>query len=219
MCGKFTQTASRPASLGYEDFRAAGAGPVEAVTPMRLARVLRMNEDGARELVAMRWGASRAGEAASGRPDYIHARAETVDIRPTFRDGFLHRRGLVVAMSFNIADKQGGRPVQYASSPRDGGPIGLAVLWRAERDAAGRPFPSFVMISTEPNASVETVADRMPAVIGPEDWARWLGEASATPDALKRLLKPAGGDWVIERAHKPALAPARDQPGLFGSFG
>jgi hypothetical protein len=73
----------------------------EIVTPMRPASVLHINAQGFRRVTQMRWGWSKPGPTGKyEQPDYIHARAETIDVRPTFLDAFLHRRGIVVVRTF-----------------------------------------------------------------------------------------------------------------------
>ena len=46
------------------------------------------------------------------------------------------------------------------------------------------------IITTEANELVANVHDRMPVILGPDDYAPWLGEEPATPDRLKTMLRP-----------------------------
>jgi putative SOS response-associated peptidase YedK len=58
----------------------------------------------------------------------------------------------------------------------------------------------------------------MPAIIRPNDWAKWLGETPASVDELKALLVPFEGDWTMRPQGKTAPPPKpRDdsQPSLF----
>ena len=47
------------------------------------------------------------------------------------------------------------------------------------------------------------VHDRMPVILGFEDWPAWLGETPSTPDQLKAMLKPFPADriamWPVDR--------------------
>jgi putative SOS response-associated peptidase YedK len=47
----------------------------------------------------------------------------------------------------------------------------------------------------------------MPAVLDEADWAKWLGEETASPQELKTMLKPAEGDWSMQAAGKPPPPP------------
>ncbi len=198
MCGKFTQTQS-PAE-GHT------SGDEETVTPMRVAIVIACDREGRRKAVRMRWG---FGGAA--RP-HIHARAESIDVKPTFRDAFLHRRGLVVCTSFNE-----GREItptkteQYVLTPQDGRPVAIAVIWEHSAPA----LLSFAMVTVPPNALIGTITDRMPALLDEKDWAKWLGEEPATPDELKALLRTSERDLDMRPAGKAPRKPRPDQPELF----
>jgi putative SOS response-associated peptidase YedK len=211
MCGKFTQ---RPAWQEETDFVALLApkpGPVEVetVTPMRFASVL-MLEEGRRLACRMRWGWARRGDTAPGNvPHHIHARAETIDTLPTFADAFRTRRGLLMARTFNEGREVTAKKTeQHTITPRDGRPVGIAVLWECwQREGCGALY-TFVMATTPPNALIGTITDRMPAVLPPEQWAKWLGEEPAHPAELKAMLMPFEGDWDMAPEYRPARKAA-----------
>jgi putative SOS response-associated peptidase YedK len=56
MCGKFTQMMSWSQYVDLADLIGAASGPIETVTPMRDALVIRLSEAGQRETKRMRWG-------------------------------------------------------------------------------------------------------------------------------------------------------------------
>src|SRR5271170_729918 len=102
MCGKFTQMMSWRELVTLADLVGAAPSESETVTPMRFATVVTLDEDGSRKAIQMRWGmvARHAKDPMSGTK-HIHARAETIDTLPTFREAFAHRRGLVAVSTFN----------------------------------------------------------------------------------------------------------------------
>ena len=70
-------------------------------------------QDGRRELVPMRWGFSKP-ENPAFKPDHMHARAETIDARPTFAESFAERRGItfrqrVAALVRKVVDRKSTR--------------------------------------------------------------------------------------------------------------
>ncbi|MGD0864343.1 MAG: SOS response-associated peptidase [Rhizomicrobium sp.] len=221
MCGKFTQMMSWRELHELSDFlRAGSAGGIETATPMRMARVIRLDREGKRENVAMRWGfASLRSKTPQDRPEHIHARAETIDSLPTFRDAFAHSRGLLVVNNFNEGEEvTPKKTVQHTITPRDGKPVGIAVLWQAWTHRDEGELLTFAMVTTAANNLISRITDRMPAVIAPEQWATWLGETNATLDEVKALLVPFEGDWDMQEQKKPP--PPRPgkpnpQPGLF----
>jgi putative SOS response-associated peptidase YedK len=50
---------------------------------------------------------------------------------------------------------------------------------------------SCTVITTDANALIRDIHDRMPVIIGPEDWAAWLGEEPASdPEILLKSFPP-----------------------------
>ena len=190
----------------YSDFLKASDGPTEAATPMRFASGLRLNEQGQRECVRARWGfMGLKAKDPAGRPEHIHARAETIDSKPTFRDAFANARGLLVVQTFNEGKEiTPTKTEQHTISPRDAKPIGIAVLWERWTNRNEGELLTFVMVTTPANKLIGTITDRMPAVVAPEYWAKWLGEEPATLEELRALLQPFEGDWDMEAEFKPS---------------
>jgi putative SOS response-associated peptidase YedK len=210
MCGKFTQRLGWSGLTTLDELIAAGADDTQApdtVTPMRFAEIVTLDTAGARTGVRMRWGLvpANAPDPNIGTK-FIHARAETIDSKPTFREAFLKRRGLVIVETFNEGEEiTPTKTRQYIVSPKDGAPLAIAVIW--ERWRGPVDLLSFAMVTTEANALIGKITDRMPAVLPPEHWAKWLGEEPATVEELKALLVPFEGDWTMEAAKKPAPPP------------
>ena len=220
MCGKFTQYADWDRLVAYADeilCNAAETEPsIETVTPMRVANVIRLRARGVREAARMRWGfvPANAPDPSVGTK-FIHARIETIDEKPTYRDTFAKRRGIIVVSSFNEGEEiTPTKTRQYIVKPNDGNPIAIAVIWERWSRGPGELL-SFAMITTPANPPIRRITDRMPAVIAPGHWAKWLGEKPASIDELKALLVPFEGDWTMEPARKPAPSPKPAQADLF----
>jgi putative SOS response-associated peptidase YedK len=212
MCGKFTQKPGWSGVTTLDDLIAAGADDTQTpdtITPMRFADVVTLDPGGTRISVRMRWGLvpATAPDANVGTK-FIHARAETIDEKPTFRDAFAKRRGLVIVETFNEGEEiTPTKTRQYIVSPNDGGPLAIAVIWEQWKGRTPVDLLSFAMVTTPPNALIGKITDRMPAVLPPQHWAKWLGEEPATAGELKALLVPFEGDWTMEPAQKPAPPP------------
>lgn len=213
MCGKFTQMAewaevvafSQPLIAIPED------RPVTVSTPMRTAKVIRVGEDGRREMVAMRWGFSKP-ENSAFKADHMHARAETIDKRPTFADAFAERRGIVLVASFNEGEQlPDGKTKQWVIRAKDRKPIAIAVIWEEWTGDQGSE-PTFVMATTTPNPLIATITDRMPAILRQEDWAMWLGEADTSLANVKALLKTFDDDGAWEMSEQQATPRAKPKP-------
>lgn len=214
MCGKFTQVEwwadIEAFTQPFEEI--PDDAPVTISTPMRLASVIRLGEDGQREVVPMRWGFSKP-ENPSFKPDHMHARAETIDTRPTFAESFAERRGVVVVSSFNEGEEQpGGKTKQWVIRAKDRTPIAIAVIWEEWVGDAGSEA-TFVMATTPPNPLIARITDRMPAVLRQEDWPVWLGETDAPLKDVKALLKMFDDEGAWEMSEQQAAKkPAKPKP-------
>jgi putative SOS response-associated peptidase YedK len=215
MCGKVTQATIWKEAVDYSDM-IFGVGEDETVTPMRFASIVALDRNGLRKSVRMRWGLVPPSEPdANMGSRHIHARAETIDTKPTFREAFAKRRGILPVTSFNEGEEiSPTKTRQYVITPD--ATLGIAVIWEFWKGANGALL-TFAMVTTPANTQISAIADRMPAVLDQGDWAKWLGEEPATIDELKSLLKPVQGDWDMQAAGKPPppLKPEKAQASLF----
>lgn len=128
------------------------------------------------------------------RGRFVNLRAETVAAK--FKTS---GRCLVPASGFYEWQSSAGRKQPYYFFPGDGSLLALGAVW--ERD-------SFSLITTEPNAALSGIHDRMPVIIARNDYAAWL----AGDDTL---LRPAPDDAL--HAHPVSMAvntAANDSPRL-----
>jgi putative SOS response-associated peptidase YedK len=213
MCGKFTQMVGWAELLAWAEISAASGSPIETITPMRFASVIALDEGGKRAAVRMRWGLVPAWETdpAMGTK-HIHARAETIESKPTFKDAFARRRGLVVVHSFNEGKEiTPTKTEQYIVAAKE--PLAIAVIWERWVAPETPALLSFAMVTVAANALIGTITDRMPAIVLPDDWGKWLGETPATAQELKAILVPVEGDWDMQPATSARPAkPPRPQP-------
>jgi len=162
----------------------------------------------------MRWGfvPADAPDHTVGTK-FIHARAETIEQKPTFRDAFFNRRGLLVIDTFNEGEEITPKKTQqYVITPRGRPATALAVIWERWSGAGPVPLYTFAMVTTPPNPLIAAITDRMPAVIADEHWAKWLGEEPATVDALKAILQPSDIPMDMAKAGKPPPPPKPAPP-------
>ena len=93
----------------------------------------------------------------------------------------------------------------YAIAMKDGSPFGIAGLWENWKDlASGEWIRTFAVITTDANELVGNIHDRMPAILAPEDYTRWLSDEPDPCDLMRPF--PAGlmRIWPIStRVNKP----------------
>ncbi|HEY2916843.1 MAG TPA: SOS response-associated peptidase [Candidatus Limnocylindrales bacterium] len=205
MCGRFAQ--QRPTSELAEIFdaedlvgEALGHGGHFNVAPTDSAAVV-VQRDDHRAVTAYRWGLiPHWSESAATGNRMFNARSESIDQQPAFRYAFQKRRCLVPVDAFyewrKVEDAR-GKVVRepYAIARADGQPMALAGLWAGWHDeATGEVVRSFTILTTTPNDTLRPIHDRMPVVLPPATWERWLDPTRTDAPALaelKGLLVPA----------------------------
>jgi putative SOS response-associated peptidase YedK len=119
----------------------------------------------------------------------INARAEGVADKPAFRNSFAKKRCLVPASGFYEWKSEKGEKVPFYYRLEEGGHFAFAGLYDAWHDPAGGVRKTFIIITTESNALVGEVHDRMPVLLHREDEMTWL-DPESDPALLHDLLVP-----------------------------
>jgi putative SOS response-associated peptidase YedK len=212
VCGRFTLTL--PPDLLAEAFDLDDVPILEArynIAPTQpVAVVRRLRAGGPRQLDLLRWGVTFPpvpGERRSG--PVINARSESVATRPAFRDAFRRRRCLIPADGFYEWSAGGAGRQAFHIARRDGRALAFAGLW--EPAGPGGTPASCVILTTEPNEVLRRVHDRMPVIVDPADYERWLAPEGGAPDALAGLLKPYPAEPLAARPVGPAVNNAQNE--------
>ena len=168
--------------------------------------IVRM-EQGQRHFALVRWGfiPSWLKEVKPGKP-LINARGETAMQKPSFRNAMKRRRCLIPADGFYEwqGDVPGKKQPYFIHRPDDG-LFAFAGLWEHWMGADGSEIETALIITTEPNATIALIHDRMPVVIAPQDFDTWLiGEVN---DAAALLRPSANDDFTLEPARIERNAP------------
>lgn len=144
------------------------------------------------ELRQYRWGLIPhwAKDPAIGHK-MINARAETVASKPSFRDSFKNKRCLVPATGFYEWRKYGKTKTPMRITLTDEEPFAMAGLWSAWVDKkTGEVLPTFTIITTEANALLEPIHNRMPVILKRENEDAWLDPDNMDRQALQDILEP-----------------------------
>src|ERR1700734_3540219 len=106
----------------------------------------------------------------------INAKAETITTAPAFREAIKYRRCLVPADAFYEWQKLDAKAKQpFAIALKSGNPYAFAGVWERWKDPKPpEPLETFTIITTDPNELVAPLHDRMPVIIEPKDYERWL---------------------------------------------
>jgi putative SOS response-associated peptidase YedK len=136
------------------------------------------------------FGEDRDGKGRKRAP-LINVRTDSLGTKAQFTKLFTQQRCIVLADGFyewmpNPSGK--GRKIPFFIHAKDGGPIALAGLYTAGKDGAAR---SFALLTTEANALVASVHDRMPVIVPIASLREYLSPEPVTLEALRALLQPA----------------------------
>ena len=126
----------------------------------------------------------------------INARGETLAEKPSFRGSYRHKRCLILADGFYEWKSFGNRKTKtpYYIHMQDRKPFAMAGLWDHWESPDGSSIKSCTIVTTTPNELTGAIHDRMPVILHPRDYARWLDPAPQTPENLQPLIKPFSAD-------------------------
>jgi putative SOS response-associated peptidase YedK len=93
----------------------------------------------------------------------------------------------------------------YAIAMKDGQPFGIGGLWENWKDpASGEWIRTFAVITTDANELVAEIHDRMPLILAPDDYTRWLSDEFDPRDLLRQFPAAPMRIWPIStRVNKP----------------
>ncbi len=215
MCGRFT-LAVNPEQL-QQQFGLAEPPPKELVpryniAPTQAVAVVPNAEE--RRLELFQWGLipSWAKDPAIGNR-MINARAETLAEKPAFRAALKRRRCLVVADGFYEWKKEDGRKLPMHIHMADGQPFAFAGLWEVWQPPDGSVIKTCTIITTDANALVAPIHNRMPVILAPGDYDRWLDPRELPADQTLPLLRPFDARALRAVPVSPQVNnPANDSP-------
>lgn len=159
------------------------------IAPSTTQPVIRQSREAdAREIIPMRW---RLVGYNSASPDpkrsTFNARSETVERSPLWRGPFQRRRCLVPLSGFY---EWKNRSAPLSLFHHGTSLFALAGLWDGWYNPADDTWlQRFAMLTTEANELMAPVHDRMPVILRPEDYGRWLSRDPAQRPPLD-LLRP-----------------------------
>ena len=226
MCGRFALFASAESLGEYFDLDEIPLAirplltPRYNVAPGQAVAVIRSAADVRRKLDMLRWGFVPywAKDRSIGRR-LINARAETLAVKPAFRDAATRRRCLIAASGFyEWAKSASGAKQPFFVSRRDSELLAFAGLWERWCGAGEPMLETCVIVTTEANSALAGIHERMPVVLGVEDQSRWLDPATSVESCLRFVRTsadfrawPVGAGVNDPRYDAPSLIEAQTQ--------
>jgi putative SOS response-associated peptidase YedK len=198
MCGRFVAASPPDQIARYFDAEAPEAALEPSYNVAPTNDVYAVLEDGStRRVEALHWGlVPRWAKDLSIGNRMINARAETLAEKSAYKSAFQKRRCIIPADGFyEWRAKAGQKKKQpYFIHRSDGEPLALAGLWEIWKNpnsSEDEEVHSCTIITGEPNEKVREIHDRMPVILPPKAWDRWLDPQEQDLAVLGRLLVPA----------------------------
>ena len=172
-------------------------------------------EDGQRRVFDFRWGMIPEDASAEneGREN-LNIPVEALE-EEKYKDLFENNRCLVPANGFykwKTGEKKSTPFYIRLLSNKLMGMAGLYTVWQSQ---SGRSVYSFSLLTTEANALVQPVDNRMPVILRPEDYSRWLGEVEPEPMTDSDLLTPFDlTEMAVNRVSEDVNDPDNNRPDL-----
>jgi putative SOS response-associated peptidase YedK len=209
-------------------------------SPLEVVRVVRGTTG--RKLEELRWGLvpAWAKDPKIGHRLAL-ARVETAATTAAFRDAFRWRRCLIAVDGFyewrresesggESGDARGGERARRDGAIRgprgkrkgpstpffirraDHRPFALGGLWSRWVSADVEVVESCAIVTRSARPPVEAIHDRMPLVLEPDTWDRWLDPAITEAAAIAPLLEPRDHQLVAYSVSAWVNDPRHDDP-------
>ncbi|OYY94623.1 MAG: hypothetical protein B7Y41_06320 [Hydrogenophilales bacterium 28-61-23] len=217
MCGRFTQYSDIPSiakRFGVQDglIRVADGSPRFNIAPSSPILAVRLDSDGQRELVRLKWGLvphwsvePKTGYSTS------NAQAESVDSKPAFRAAFKRRRCLIPADGWYewqaLPDQKAKQPWYYRGQQE--AILAFAGVWD-RWEQGSQVLESCTVIVCDANAIARPVHDRMPVILGEETWHDWL-DPNLPTETAKAMLRTCPESWVRSYPVSRAVSFTRNE--------
>ena len=223
MCGRFALAASaEEVAEALETENVEPFPPRYNIAPTQPILAIVSGPGGGRQSLLVRWGLVPSW--VKDPADFtllINARGETAATKPSFRNAMRHRRALIPASGFYEWQRpQGAKGAKqpYWVRPREGGIIAFAGLVETWHSRDGSEIDTGCILTTEANGEIAAIHHRMPVVIPPEEFDRWLDCTGNEPRDVADLVAPPAPDFfeaiaVSDKVNKVANSgPDIQQP-------
>lgn len=206
MCGRFFRH-----DVSWQDYAAwlnlippEGVEPPEAkynIAPMSYVPVIRRDFDTKQlELFPCLWGLVPSWwnkPLSEKKFSTFNARAENVAEAASFRGSFRHKRCLIPASGFYEWSGEKGSKIPFAIGLRNRRWFCFAGLW----DCAmidGSELHSFTILTTTPNDVMAGIHTRMPVILHPQDYMRWIdGDYRKLDDLFEPFPAADMHAWIV----------------------
>ena len=194
MCGRFVQFSSLRTLETYFQIDSIATDVIASYNIAPTHEVVTIIHYHGRRLAKLNWGLVPSwAKDLAGASRLINARAETVAQKPSFRAAFKRRRCLIVADGFYEWQGEKGSKQPYFIALPSKQPFAFAGLWETwkskEASDSDPLYKSCTILTTAASESLQQIHHRMPVILQPEAYEKWLDPELQEPDQLEVVLQ------------------------------
>lgn len=200
MCGRFSLTASRDeiealfGAMIAEDFPPRyNIAPTQPILAILASETPRPGSNHPNRIgVLARWGFIPSWVKQPGEwPLVFNIRSESAAEKKSFRAALTHRRALVPVSGFYEWRRVGKNKSQpYWITPSEGGTMALGALVETWSNADGSQIDTVGLLTTNAENELRSIHERMPVVVQPQDYERWLNCKDVLAREVQDVMSP-----------------------------
>lgn len=197
MCGRYALVDGKQVFLSFammkhlrEEGKVYDILPRYNAAPMQQLPVVAIREGELRIQLMQWWLVPHWAKEPATKFSTFNAKSETVDAKGLFAPYFKGSRCIVPASGFFEWQKQGAAKQPMYITPADGPMLFLAGLFSVWKGPDAKELPTFTILTTEPNALMKPIHNRMPVILEEKDLPQWLDRDFKDTAVLKKLLVP-----------------------------
>lgn len=200
MCGRYTLYSDKKTieKTFKAPFRDDFYQPRYNIAPGSVNPVVLMGKAREVGIAGLRWGLvpSWADDENVGYK-MINARSETIDKKPSFSKPFQRKRCIIPANGFyEWKTLTSGKKLPFYIRLLDDDLLGFAGLFDHWKPPTGEDLFTYTIITTEANALLQPLHERMPVILNPEEYESWLDPLNSDTELLKNMLRPFPTDQM-----------------------
>jgi putative SOS response-associated peptidase YedK len=174
--------------------------PGDDIPPGEFQPVVRLNDDGERDIELMYWGFNFPKRFT------FNTRSDSILKPGLWKNSFEDRRCIVPAdffIEWKRLHKKNNPKYEITVPGRV--PFGLAGIWSMWKNKAGDFVPTVSVVTSEPNEAMAEIHDRQPVILEPRDYKEWLTPTERPPLHLLRILPADEMNIRLMEAHNMEL--------------
>jgi putative SOS response-associated peptidase YedK len=200
MCGRYTLYDTDNIDKRFGVTVLKQIKPNYNVAPTQFMPVIR-SVDGKRKLELMYWGIPRMLGKDLVK-EIINTRSDKA-FTPFWKKQVTKQRILIPANGFYEWKKEKGGKTPFLIKLPTNEMYAFAGIWNSWKDKDGNEFNAYSIMTSEPNAEMRSVHDRMPVILRREDEDKWLSE-EITDEQIQEMM------WTPEDGYLDMFEVSRD---------